>query len=143
MSMLQLRAKRGFTLIELLVVIAVIAMLVSILLPSLQQAKEMAKAMKCTTNLNAIAKAARLYATDNNGFLPRDYYYNANNRGNGNFMHYFFASRLAEFAGGSRIPAYYDDPEHGEPGGLEQMSFDEADAGRGPHGGGIVDVRQG
>lgn len=63
-------ARKGFTLIELLVVIAIISLLVSILLPSLQQAKELAKATVCMTLLASIAKAMAMYADDNDGYYP-------------------------------------------------------------------------
>jgi len=53
--------KKGFTLVELLVVISIIALLVAILLPSLNRAKEIAYRMKCGTNLSAIGKAMVLY----------------------------------------------------------------------------------
>jgi prepilin-type N-terminal cleavage/methylation domain-containing protein/prepilin-type processing-associated H-X9-DG protein len=61
---------RGFTLIELLVVIAIIALLVSILVPALSQAKQLALVAKCQTNLKTCGSALYLYAQDNNGLLP-------------------------------------------------------------------------
>jgi prepilin-type N-terminal cleavage/methylation domain-containing protein len=62
--------RRGFTLIELLVVIAIISLLVSILLPSLNQAKQLAKATACMSQLAGIGKALAIYANDNDGFYP-------------------------------------------------------------------------
>ena len=59
----------GFTLIELLVVIAIIALLVSILLPSLEQARQQAKRVTCTSHIKNIATSARVYeADDPNGW---------------------------------------------------------------------------
>lgn len=58
--------RKGFTLIELLVVVAIIAMLVSILLPSLQRAKMMARRTVCLTNLNALGKTMALYIEQTN-----------------------------------------------------------------------------
>jgi prepilin-type N-terminal cleavage/methylation domain-containing protein len=55
---------RGFTLIELLVVVALIALLMSILLPSLGQAREQAKRAKCLANLRSIGQALFAYAND-------------------------------------------------------------------------------
>jgi prepilin-type N-terminal cleavage/methylation domain-containing protein/prepilin-type processing-associated H-X9-DG protein len=57
--------QRAFTLIELLVVIAIIGLLVSILLPSLSRAREMAKSMMCATNLRQLSHGWHLYADDN------------------------------------------------------------------------------
>lgn len=62
--------KRGFTLIELLVVIAIIALLASILLPSLKMAQELAKKTVCQSNMRGIGVAMSLYAADNDGFVP-------------------------------------------------------------------------
>jgi prepilin-type N-terminal cleavage/methylation domain-containing protein len=53
--------RKGFTLIELLVVIAIIALLVTLLLPKLQQARQLAKKAACMANLNGIGKAVELY----------------------------------------------------------------------------------
>src|SRR5262249_8899588 len=53
--------ERGFTLIELLVVVAIIALLISILLPSLARAKEQSKIVKCMANLKNIQSAANQY----------------------------------------------------------------------------------
>jgi len=58
------RYRNGFTLIELLVVIAIISLLVSILLPSLQQAKELAKSAVCMTNLRSLGMCIQMYVND-------------------------------------------------------------------------------
>ncbi|MBN1553546.1 MAG: type II secretion system protein [Phycisphaerae bacterium] len=64
------RQRRAFTLIELLVVIAIISLLVSILLPSLQKAKELAKITICATQLRALGMAATTYAEEHEGEYP-------------------------------------------------------------------------
>lgn len=62
---------RAFTLIELLVVVAIIALLISILLPTLRKAREQARITECLVNLRAISSAANQYLTsDSSGDLP-------------------------------------------------------------------------
>lgn len=65
-----MKTERGFTLIELLVVIAVIAVLMGILLPSLNQARLHAKRTASAGNLRQLGLAIELYAQDNQGFFP-------------------------------------------------------------------------
>ena len=62
---------RGFSLVELLVVIGIIALLISIMLPSLCASKERANRVKCASNLRQIGVGMRLYANDNKGQFPR------------------------------------------------------------------------
>lgn len=69
------RCRRGartaaFTLIELLVVISIIALLLSIMLPSLASAREEGKSVKCAADLHAIGIAMASCQNDNNGFFP-------------------------------------------------------------------------
>lgn len=60
----------GFTLIELLVVVAIIALLISILLPSLGRARDQAKKAKCGSGLRSLGQAVASCANQNNGYGP-------------------------------------------------------------------------
>lgn len=63
------RAK-AFTLIELLVVISIIALLLSIMLPSLAKARELAKRVVCANNVKQLVLGVPLYASDNKDKMP-------------------------------------------------------------------------
>ena len=64
------RRTRAFTLIELILVIAIIAVLISLLLPSIQSARENARRTQCSNNLMQIGAALGNYASVHNVFPP-------------------------------------------------------------------------
>lgn len=64
------KSRRAFTLIELLVVVAIIAVLISIMFPAIQLARQLAINSKCQTNQAGIAMAMTMYASSASGRIP-------------------------------------------------------------------------
>jgi len=64
------RPLHGFTLVELLVVIGIIAILIAMLLPALQKAREAAMAVSCQSNERQVYTCVMLYVNDNHQYLP-------------------------------------------------------------------------
>ncbi|MDB5331617.1 MAG: hypothetical protein JWP03_2768 [Phycisphaerales bacterium] len=62
----------GFTLVELLVVIAIIAVLMSLLFPTLRRVFDMAKMTQCQANMKQLVQASLCYAVDSDGVLPHN-----------------------------------------------------------------------
>jgi prepilin-type N-terminal cleavage/methylation domain-containing protein len=108
-----MKRTKGFTLIELLVVIAIIALLVSILLPALGRAREMANRVKCASQLRGLGNATAMYHNDYESQSPKSFHtIHGSVRGFGTWpnypasgaSYYSYWKRWVSLGGGANYP---------------------------------------
>jgi prepilin-type N-terminal cleavage/methylation domain-containing protein/prepilin-type processing-associated H-X9-DG protein len=106
------KRRRGFTLIELLVVIGIISVLISILLPSLNRAREQANRVKCMSNMRMLGQGLQMYLIENKGNQPLFATYA--DRGGSMAQEYLYVCGLAKYVG---VDGVSDQPFQPGPGG--------------------------
>jgi prepilin-type N-terminal cleavage/methylation domain-containing protein/prepilin-type processing-associated H-X9-DG protein len=121
-----MKCKNAFTLVELLVVISIIAMLLAVLMPTLNKARESARSIISKTNLKTIGQAEMLYAAQNNGFLVLTRWDRKANEVN------YWASQLwAVYNGIKSVPysnEYFSNRPNGRPNWLVCPSLEKINA---------------
>lgn len=96
--------RKAFTLIELLVVISIIALLIALLLPSLQSARYAARITLCGTNLRQITVGSSVYANDNRSYYPYENIGSYGDQWLRQQIHEYHPTVLGEYVGGSVSP---------------------------------------
>ncbi len=102
----QLSRRGGFTLVELLVVIGIIALLISILLPSLQSARQSANKVVCQSNMRQIGLFGQMYAGDNGGWAPNTGFYGKAYNLPSRFWKDGLASPIVDYAYGEQMASW-------------------------------------
>lgn len=144
--------RRGFSVIELIVVMAVIAVLLALLLPAVQQVREAARKADCQSHLRQISLAVHQYYEINRGYFflhhPYDADVNSLSHAADSFAEIYWADKIMPFVGSAAesgesvanrgvnvasnaiyrclsdtsIPRTYVDPESGQPDGIEHRT---------------------
>ena len=118
------RARRGFTLVELLVVIGIIALLIGILLPTLNSARSSARTVACGANLRSIGQAVVGYMADNRQVMPWGFawtsatlyspnYPTTNPDGTAHYQMSLLTDYVGDTPNGASIVLLSSDPQYG------------------------------
>jgi len=99
------RAACGFTLIELLVVISIVAIMIAILLPALEKARDVARTLQCQTQLRQMGQAMHMYAAENKQRMVYDTRLTNWSLSGHGFGLPTTPGRLQEYVG---VPVYFD-----------------------------------